>query len=193
MRRPTLSSLFLLLALTAAPASTAILAQAPPPPTTTVAKTAPGILTKDEAAALLPTSVYFRGQSAPVQSRNSSGVRFSADSLMLVAMVDTSGYSSSVQQRYQAYLLTEAPLVFGGHTLPPGAYGIGFIANDTFLVMDIGSHELFTATYSHDTALRRPTPLQILPDPAYPAGYRLYSGRSYISFTGSAAAPAATQ
>lgn len=189
MRKPTLTALLLLLTVSASAIRPA-LGQAPPPPTTTVAKTAPGILTKDEAAALLPTSVYFRGQSAPVQSRNSSGIRFSADSLMLVVLVDTSGYSSSVQQRYQAYLLTEAPLVLGGHPLPPGAYGIGFIANDTFLVMDIGAHQLFTATYSHDTDLRRPTPLQILPDPANPAGYRLYSGRSFIPFTGTAGAGA---
>lgn len=190
MRKSTLVHTLPLLVLLSAATSVRVHAQAPAAPAATVAKSAPGILTKDETAALLPASVYFRGQSASVQARNSSGIRLSADSLMLVTLVDTSGYSSSVQQRYQAYLLTEAPLTFGGHTLPPGAYGIGFIANDTFLVMDIGAHELFTVPYSHDTGLRRPTPLQIVPDATNPGGYRLYSGRSFIAFTASAAAGA---
>ena len=139
-----------------------------------------GILSKDEAGSLMPPSVFFRGLSAPIQARNAAGIRVSPDKLVLTAMVDTSGYSTSVKQRYQAYLLTELPLTIDGHALPPGAYGIGFIADDTFVVMDIGNHELLTAHSANDTALRRPTPLQILPDAAAPGSFRLYSGRAYV-------------
>jgi len=101
---------------------------------------------------------------------------------MLVALVDTSGYSSQVQEKYQAYFITERTLEIDGHRLPPGAYGCGFIANDIFIVQDIGANDLFTAHSTRDAALHRPTPLQILAAPEGTGSYRLYAGRSYIIF-----------
>jgi hypothetical protein len=138
-------------------------------------------LTASEAAKFLPATVFFRGQSAPIQARNSSGVQFNKDALLLVTLVDTAGYSSSVQEKYQAYLITEASLDIEGHRLPPGAYGCGFIAGDTFVVMDIGGHDLFSARSAKDATLHRPTPLQVLPAPNN-TGYRLYVGRDYVDF-----------
>src|ERR1700761_2172001 len=102
------------------------------------------VLTATEAAKFLPDAVFFRGQSAPIQARNSGGVQFDKDALFLVTLVDTAGYSSSVQEKYQAYLITEVPLDIEGHRLPPGAYGCGFVAGNNFVVMDIGGSELFS-------------------------------------------------
>ncbi|HMF77695.1 MAG TPA: hypothetical protein VK604_18710, partial [Bryobacteraceae bacterium] len=96
------------------------------------------VLSTAEAVKFLPNSVFFRGQSAPIQARNSGGVQFAKDALLLVALVDTAGYSSSVQEKYQAYLITETPIVIEGHRLDPGAYGCGFLAANAFVVMDIG-------------------------------------------------------
>jgi hypothetical protein len=140
-----------------------------------------GVLTAADAAKILPPAVFFRGLSAPVQARNSGGVRFADSHLMLVTLVDTSGYSSQVQEKYQAYLITEDTIEIDGHRLAPGAYGCGFIANNTFIVQDIGAHDLFTAHSTRDADLRRPTPLQVVADSSA-EGYRLYAGRSYISF-----------
>jgi len=137
------------------------------------------ILNATDAGAILPPSVFFRGQSASIQARNSGGVRFSKDALLLATLVDTSGYSSSIQQKYQAYLITESTIEIGGHRLAPGAYGCGFIANDQFVVMDLGGHDLFTTKSTHDAELRRPTPLQILASPTANS-YRLYAGRSFV-------------
>ncbi|HEY2039739.1 MAG TPA: hypothetical protein VGG95_08735 [Edaphobacter sp.] len=140
------------------------------------------IITASEAGSILPPSVFFRGQSASVQARNSAGIRLSKDSLLLVALVDASGYSSSIQQKYQAYLITESTVEIGGHRLAPGAYGCGFIAEDTFLVMDIGGHDLFTTKSTRDADLHRPMPLQILQ--ASTAGkYRLYAGRNFVEIS----------
>jgi hypothetical protein len=145
--------------------------------------TVPGkrVLTATEAAKFLPAMVFFRGQSAPIQARNSGGVQFTKDTLLLVAMVDTAGYSSSVQEKYQAYLITETSIDIEGHRLQPGAYGCGFVAGNTFVVMDIGGHDLFSVRSAKDATLRRPTPLQILPGPGS-TGYRLYVGRDYVDF-----------
>ena len=162
-------------------------------PTNTTAQTAPtqmppatsypSVMTAAEAGPILPPSVFFRGQSASIQARNSGGVRFSKDALVLATLVDTSGYSTSLQEKYQAYLITEVAIDFDGHRLPPGAYGCGFIAGDNFIVMDIGGHDLFTVKSAHDAAIRRPMPLQVLASPTNAQHYRLYAGRTFVEFT----------
>src|ERR1700743_2676083 len=143
-----------------------------------------GVLKPADTANLMPSQVFFRGQSATVQMRNSGGIRFADGMLTLMALVDTSGYSSGIQQRYQAYLITEVPLEVGeggdARRLVPGAYGVGFIQNDRFIVMDLGAHELLNVGSHHDAELHRPTPLQVLDTPA--AGtYRFYEGRSFVT------------
>jgi hypothetical protein len=144
---------------------------------------APGVLDRTQAAAILPPSVFYAGQSAPTQARNSAGIRFHGGKLALMALVDTSGYSSAVQQRYQAYLLTEVPLSIGGQTIRPGAYGFGYIANDRLVLMDIGGNELLHASTTRDDKMPRPVPLQIVADPSSPGTYRLYLGRSYATIS----------
>jgi hypothetical protein len=140
-----------------------------------------GILTPAETTKILPATVFFQGQSASVQGRNSAGIHLPGQGLLLVSLIDTSGYSSQVQSKYQAYLIVEAPVEIGGHPLPAGAYGCGFLANNQFIVMDIGGHDLFTAASTSDAALSRPKPLQILADQGKPGSYRLYAGRSYVT------------
>ncbi len=161
-------------------------------PNQTAGHAAPTVLNREQATAILPATVFFRGQSASVQGRNSAGIRLPDGKLVLFAMVDTSGYSSAVQQTYQAYLLTEVPLQIGDQKLAPGAYGFGFIAGDRMEVMDIGGNELLRTGTMRDAALPRPTPLQLLPDTAAPGHYRLYLGRSYVSIgvSSTASAPA---
>ena len=140
------------------------------------------ILHSADTSALLPPSVFFRGQTAPLQLRNSGGIRFADHTYTFFALVDSSGYASSLRDKYQAYLLTEVPLDFEGHHLPPGAYGCGFPTPDSFVVMDIGGNDLFSAHASSDPALRRPNPLQVQhADDA--THYRLYSGRTYVTFS----------
>ena len=142
---------------------------------------APAILTRDQAAAILPPSVFFRGQTASIQGRNSAGLRGAGGRLVLAALVDTSGYSSGVAQTYQGCLMTEVSLRLGEQMLRPGAYGFGFVADDRMVVMDLGGNVVLHAPITRDGNLKRPTPLQILADPAKPDEFRLYLGRSYVS------------
>ena len=141
-----------------------------------------GILNREQAAAILPEKVFYRGLSAPIQARNSGGVRFADSKLILAALVDTSGYSTAVKETYQAYLISEVPLMLGDQRLAPGAYGFGFIADDKMVVMDLGANQLLSTTTTRDAALPRPNPLQVLPDGGSPNRYRLYLGRSYVTF-----------
>src|SRR5689334_10360949 len=130
---------------------------------------------------LFPDSVFFRGQSAPVQMRNAGGVHFGDDAYVLAGMVDNSGYSSGLRQKYQAYLLTEVPLQIGGQTVKPGAYGFGFLEGGKFVLLDLGANELVQVPSQLDAEMKRPTPFQIVA--ASDAGkYRLYMGREFVEF-----------
>jgi hypothetical protein len=130
---------------------------------------------------IFPERVFFRGQSAPVQFRNTGSVHFADDLYVLAGMVDSSGYSTAIKEKYQAYLLNEVTLEIGGQTLKPGAYGIGFLNGGKFVVMDLGANDVLQATSQKDTEMKRPVPLQVVPS-ATARTYRLYAGRDYVEF-----------
>ena len=138
------------------------------------------VLKPADTQKLLPASVFYRGQTATTQLRNSGGVKFADGFYVLATMVDTSGYSSGVQAKYQAYFITEVPIKVGGENLAAGVYGVGFVG-DKFLVTDVGAHDVLTVATGDDAGLKRPMPLQVVADPA--GGFRLYAGRRYVSFS----------
>src|ERR1039458_8143675 len=74
------------------------------------ADTNPGVLSADDLKRVVPTSYFFRGKSASVQLRNAAGFRAADGKLVLVGLVDTSGYSSDVAEKYQGFLITEIKL-----------------------------------------------------------------------------------
>lgn len=139
------------------------------------------VLKATEVQKLLPDSVWYKGQSAPAQKRNSGGVKFADGSFVLATLVDNSGYASDVAAKYQAYFVTELPIKIGGQSLPPGVYGVGFITDNKFVVTDVGGHDVITAGSSTDEEMKRPTPLQVTTDGG--SGFRLYAGRRYVTFT----------
>ena len=151
------------------------------------AKGAPktGILHPADLKDALPGQVFFRGLSATTQLRNSGGVRFADGLMMLTALVDNGGYSSGLQKKYQAYLITEVKLDFGGHVLDPGAYGVGFVEGGMgpeFVVMNLAAKDLFYTAAGEDMRMKRPIPLQITP--AHEAeSYKLYFGRDNVVFS----------
>lgn len=138
------------------------------------------VLKPAEMAKLFPAAVYYRGQSAPTQLRNSGGVKFADGHYVLASLVDTSGYSTAVAAKYQGYLITEVSITIEGKQLPAGAYGFGFLDGDRFLVTDLGGGDVLTAHSKKDADLARPRPLEVTDDAA--GGFRLYAGRSFVHF-----------
>ncbi len=139
------------------------------------------VLKAPEVQKLLPDSVWYKGQSAPAQKRNSGGVKFADGSYVLATLVDNSGYASDVAAKYQAWFVAEIPIKIGGQTVPAGVYGVGFIADNKFVVTDIGGHDVITVSSSSDEEMKRPTPLQVTTDSG--GGFRLYAGRRYVTLT----------
>ena len=109
------------------------------------------------------------------------GVRYADGFLVFAGLVDSSGYSTGIREKYQAYLINEVPVEIGGQTLKPGAYGIGFLDGNKFVVMDIGANDVLQAASTKDSEMKRPVPLQFMAG-AGAGSYRLYHGRDYVEF-----------
>ena len=140
-------------------------------------KAAQHLLTADELKTVVPSEFFFRGQKAPTQLRNATGFQTADGKITFGDMVDVSGYSTAVQQKYQGMLVTESRLNIGGSELAPGEYGFGFTA-DKFVVMNAASEDILTVSYQTDTELKRAVPLKMVEDGT---GYKLYAGKKWVA------------
>ena len=154
--------------------STCAVAQQPNP-----TAVAPGVLSAVAIQRLMPPAVFFHGQLATVQLRNSSGISFGSGGMVLAGIVDTGGYSSAIQSNYEFYLLSDTAFEINGKKFSPGSYGCGFPGKNV-LIMDLGGNELYRAPIGHDDSMTRPRPLQTLPGKT-PDEFRLYLSRDYVT------------
>ncbi len=136
------------------------------------------ILSPAELQKVLPQSFFYAGQSAPAQARNSAGIRSADGKFFLAALVDASGYSSSIAEKYQGFVIAETRVSIGGATLPPGAYGFGTLADGSFVISDIGGNQLQSVKSQSDAAMHRPVPLKIVENGGK---YLLYLGRKNVA------------
>lgn len=145
---------------------------------TAVVQVATGLVPAPQLEKLLPGTVFFQQQSAPLQLRNAAAYRAESGNIVWASLVDTSGYSTGVRERYQFYFVTESAITIAGKPLPAGAYGGGFLSDGNLLIMDVGGHDVLRSKLSEDSGLRRPRPLQMTADAG---ALRLYLGRQYVS------------
>jgi hypothetical protein len=135
------------------------------------------VLSSDELKKAMPAEFFFRGQKAPVQLRNAVGFQLADGKMMMAALVDASGYSTAIQQKYQGLLITEAKVDIGGSKLAPGEYGFGFTADGKFAVMDVANNDVLSTSWQTDSELRRAVPLKLVEDGD---GYKLYAGKKWV-------------
>lgn len=126
---------------------------------------------------LVPTSFYFKGQSAPTQMRNTSAAKLGNERYVIVGLVDTSGYSAEVRAYYEGFFITDSPIKINGESLPTGAYGFGFSNDGKFNVLDLAGNKVITVSATNDKELRRPRPLMMT---ATDQGIRFYTRRDYV-------------
>jgi hypothetical protein len=135
-----------------------------------------GVLPSDDLKTIVPSSFFYRGQSASVQMRNSAGVRTKNQKYVLAGLVDTAGYASDIAQKYQGFLITEVKVKIEESELAPGEYGFGFVG-DKFTVTDVGANDVLRVSSKADQDSKRPVPLKIVEEGG---AYRLYAGRKYV-------------
>jgi hypothetical protein len=138
------------------------------------------LLGSEELNKVVPAEFFYRGQKAPTQMRNATGFQMADGKMTLAALVDASGYSTAIQQKYQGLLITESNLNIAGSELPPGQYGFGFAADGKFVVMNVANTDVLAGPYQTDAQLKRAVPLKMVEDGA---GYKLYAGKKWVSIT----------
>jgi len=137
---------------------------------------APGVLTSAEVKRVIPQNFFFGGRLAPTQQGQAAGARFNSGKLVLTAILETSGYATSLPQKLQGMLISEVPLSIAGSELKPGAYGFAFNGGK-FVVMDVGAHTVLSVGAERDEQMKAAVPLKLVQ-----AGndYRLYAGRDFV-------------
>jgi hypothetical protein len=136
----------------------------------------PGVLSTTDVKILSPTTYYYAGHAASVQMRNTVGIRTQDAKNILAGMVDTSGYSTGIQQKYQGFFITEAKIHIEGTEVAPGEYGFGFM-NDKFVLTNVAAEDILNVASKMDDQLKRPVPLKVTEENG---GYRLYAGKKYV-------------
>lgn len=134
------------------------------------------VLAGAELTRVVPPGFYFQGLSAPTQMRNSAATRFGTNRFVIAGLVDTSGYSADVREKYEGFLITDSPISINGTDLGTGAYGFGFSKDGKLNILDLAGNQLLSVATTKDAQLRRPRPLMMSKSGS---GIRLYRGRDY--------------
>jgi hypothetical protein len=133
----------------------------------------------------LPKDFYLEGNAIPTQKRNAALVKTPAGARVLFALIDTTGYSSQIQQKYEGMLITEGSLSLGGHKLGVGSYGFGYTkpaatSNEdaTFFLYNQAGEKVGECAARKDTEIKQPNPLQVVVGRDKTA--KLYLGRYWV-------------
>ena len=135
------------------------------------------ILSGEDLNKVVPTGFYYEGLAAPTQMRNAAAVKFGAKHYVIVALVDTSGYATSIRERYEGFFITDSKLQVGRAEVAPGAYGFGFTADNKMNIFDVGGNQLHSVVTARDSELSAPRPLAFV---KAGDGVRLYRGRNFV-------------
>jgi hypothetical protein len=135
------------------------------------------ILTGDELTKVVPPGFYFEGQVGPTQMRNAAAVRLEPKRNIVAALVDTSGYASTIRGKYEGFIICDKAITVGDAKLAAGAYGFGFTEGGELNIFDVGGTRLHSVRTTRDENLKTPRPLAMVKA----AGViRLYRGRAYV-------------
>jgi hypothetical protein len=126
---------------------------------------------------------YLEGNAIPTQKRNTVVLKGADGKRLVFSLLDTTGYSSEIQQKYVGMLIFERPVTLGTAKLGAGAYGFGLKKPQppegpgTLFVYDVGGAKLAETAASHDAEMARPVPLQVV---TKDGKSRLYAGRHWV-------------
>lgn len=132
----------------------------------------------------LPRDFYLEGNAIPTQKRNAALLKTPTGARLLVSLIDTTGYSSQIQEKYIGMMIVEGGATVCGKALAVGSYGFGLVKPKaageaaTFRVYDQAGKDVVSCATKRDEALRRPNPLQVVLTAGQPA--RLYLGREWL-------------
>jgi hypothetical protein len=141
------------------------------------------VVTGKEFDSAMPRDFYLEGSAIPTQKRNAALVKSPAGARALFALIDTTGYSSHIQQKYEGMLITEGEISVCGNRVGVGSYGFGYTKpvptsteDSTFTLYSQAGGKQFECNTKKDAEIKQPKPLQVVGgEPA-----KLYLGRFWL-------------
>jgi hypothetical protein len=73
----------------------------------------------------MPKDFYLEGNAIPTEKRNAALLKTPAGARVLLALIDTAGYSSQIKQKYIGMVITEGKISICGKSVEVGSYGFG--------------------------------------------------------------------
>jgi hypothetical protein len=117
----------------------------------------------------IPTDFYLEGNRIPTQKRNSVLAKTPAGARVVLGLIDTSGYSSHIQQKYEGMIISEGSFTLCGQKIGVGSFGFGntkpmATSNEDMKLMiyDQAGNKVAECSGKKDSSLAQPSPLQIV-------------------------------
>jgi len=135
---------------------------------------------------IIPRDFVLEENAIPVEKRNSTLVRTPSGARLVAGLLDTSGYSSQVQEKYLGMLIAEGSVEVCGHQLAVGSYGFGLgrakgatgSHPSKFFLYNQAGERVAECGARWDEKLKSPRPLEVVATRSGTA--RLYLGRTWI-------------
>jgi len=133
----------------------------------------------------IPNDFYLEGNRIPVEKRNAALLKTPAGTRLVLALVDTTGYSSQIKQKYIGMLITEGTVSVCDVSLSVGSYGFGLekpaatsSEDAKFFLYNQAGEKVGDCAAKKDNALKLPKPLSVVLSKE--GGARLYLGRYFL-------------
>jgi hypothetical protein len=133
----------------------------------------------------IPNDFYLEGNRIPVEKRNAALLKTPAGARLVFALIDTTGYSSQIKQKYIGMVITEGVVSVCSVPLSVGSYGFGLekpaaTSNEDakFFLYNQAGEKVGDCGAKKDSAMKQPKPLNIVLSKE--AGARLYLGRYFL-------------
>jgi len=133
----------------------------------------------------IPNDFYLEGNRIPVERRNAMLLKTPRGARLVLALIDTSGYSAQIKQKYIGMVITEGAVSVCSVPLNVGSYGFGLekpaatsSEDAKFHLYNQAGETVGDCAAKKDGAVKQPKPLNAVLSKE--AGARLYLGRYYL-------------
>lgn len=116
----------------------------------------------------MPKDFYLEGDAIPTEKRNAVMLKSSSAPRVLFALIDTTGYSSQIKQKYIGMAITEGRVSVCGTSVDVGSYGFGLdkpAANSKddakFHLYNQAGTEVASCAAPRDASIKVAKPLQV--------------------------------
>jgi len=136
---------------------------------------------------VVPKDFVLEENAIPTEKRNSVLALTPSGARVVAGLLDTSGYSSQVREKYLGMLIAEGSLAVCGHQLAVGSYGFGLAKPPgaaegraaKFILYNQGGRKVAECPAAWDAKIKGPRPLQVVVNGG--GGARLYLGRNWVA------------